>query len=80
MKRWRQARQGCWGGYRSPRLLLRIPFLLQRLFEPVHGTILFTVEALGVGLQKGLDAVAGPLSNLRRLHPSVEPGGHGGVA
>jgi len=37
------------------------------------------VQALGVDLQQDLNGVPGPLSNLGRRNPPVEPGRHSGV-
>jgi hypothetical protein len=43
------------------------------------GRLLLAVDALGVDPQQDIDAVPGPLGDLRRCDPGVEPGRDGSV-
>jgi hypothetical protein len=47
--------------------------------DPPLGLVLLAGDALGVDPEQDVDAVPGPVGDLRRRHASVEPGGDCGM-
>jgi len=53
--------------------------LSQRFADPALGELALAHDAFGIDAQQDIDAVTGPLGNLRGINAATEPGGQAGM-